>query len=198
MNYNHKSIQELESELFAIVSTINKIYEKYEKGKLNIDFFQKSFKNAVYDLLKIKFILKKKNIFLSEIIINKEFIDEYNNAIIIIDKVSKMNLPKELRKVENLNTTQYSHLINSSVLNLPGITSGITTSFITLMDAIKLNTSVGNNFILKIFQELNQQINEFPGLEIINKKLQKLYNHISLNINTLRENKKYRDISSRK
>ncbi len=194
MDNNHKSIQQLESELFAVTSTINKLYEKFQKAKINNDFFQKSFKNSVYELIKIKVALKKKHIHLSEIITEKEFVREYNKAIFVIDKISKNNYyTKDLFRQYNDKSSKYSNLIESSILNLPGITSEITSSFITLMDAIKLDVSVGTDFILDLFKGLKNQIIKFPGLDNIVKKFDKLYKHVSHNINTFQENYEYRE-----
>ena len=170
-----------------------RLYEKYQKAKINNDFFQKSFRNSVYDLIQIKVALKKKHLPLSEIITEKEFVREYNNAIVVIDKISRVNYTKDLFKQYNDSSSKYSNLVQSSILNLPGITSEITSSFITIMDAIKLDVSVGNDFILDLFKGLKKKIIKFPGLDNIAKKFDKLYKHVSHNINIFQENNEYRE-----
>lgn len=193
MNYNHKSIQAIESELYAIISTLNKLYEKYQKGIVSKDFFQKSFKALIFDFIDIKISLKENGIHLSDIIKEREFIEEYNKAIIVIDKISKVDLTKKLLTIRENNKLNSNDIVESSFLNLPGITSEITSYFITLRDAIKLDISVGNYFILGLFKNLKKQLSKFPGFEDLTKKIDKLYEHLTLNINTFRENELYRD-----
>lgn len=192
MNFQKKSVSQLESELFANISIINKLYERYQRGQLNADFFQKSFKNAVYELLKIKIALKEKNILLSTIIKENEYIGQYNKAMHVIDKVSELNLAKTSYN-SDINDNRYASILKSSILHLPNLTSGITSNFITLMDAIKLEISVGESFILNLFQELIEQTRTFPGLTNISQKLRKIYSHVSKNIETLKNNHNYQE-----
>jgi len=192
MNFQKKSVSQLESELFANISIINKLYERYQRGQLNADFFQKSFKNAVYELLKIKIALKEKNILLSMIIKENEYIGQYNKAMHVIDKVSELNLAKTSYR-SDINNNRYASILKSSILHLPNLTSGITSNFITLMDAIKLEISVGESFILHLFQELIEQTRTFPGLTNISQKLRKIYSHVSKNIETLKNNHNYQE-----
>ena len=44
---------EIESELFALINTVINLYNKYQNGDLKDNFFQKSIKNCMNELLKI-------------------------------------------------------------------------------------------------------------------------------------------------
>jgi len=193
MKYREKSVAQLESELFANISIINKIYARYQKGQLNSDFFQKSFKNSVYELLKIKIALKEKNILLSNLIKNNEYMGEYNQAMLVIDRVSELNLAKTSYKSGLDSDNRYSQILKNSLLHLPGLTSEITSLFITLMDAIKLEISVGGSYILNLFQELIKQTRTFPGLKNLSQKITKIYNHVTKNLETLKKNQDYQE-----
>ncbi|MFO7797313.1 MAG: hypothetical protein ACQERB_13850 [Promethearchaeati archaeon] len=193
MKYREKSVSQLESELFANISIINKIYVRYQKGQLNSDFFQKSFKNAVYELLKIKIALKEKNILLSNLIKDNNYMEEYNQAMLVVDRVSELNLAKTSYKSGLDVDNRYSQILKNSLLHLPGLTSEITSLFITLMDAIKLEISVGGSYILNLFQELIKQTRTFPGLKNLSQKITKIYNHVKKNLETLKKNQDYQE-----
>ena len=193
MKYREKSVAKLESELFANISIINKIYARYQKGQLNSDFFQKSFKNSVYELLKIKIALKEKNILLSNLIKDNEYMGEYNKAMLVVDRVSELNLAKTSYKSGLDADNRYSQILKNSLLHLPGLTSEITSLFITLMDAIKLEISVGGSYILNLFQELIKQTRTFPGLKNLSQKISKIYNHVKKNLETLKKNQDYQE-----
>ncbi|MBD3214928.1 MAG: hypothetical protein GF311_20115 [Candidatus Lokiarchaeota archaeon] len=193
MSYREKSVSQLESELFANISIINKLDEKYQKGQLNADFFQKSFKNAVYELLQIKIALKQRNIIFSDLIKKNNYIHEYNKAIRTIDKISELNLAKASYQHKINTNNRYGSLLKSSILHIPGITSEITSSFITLMDAIKLEISIGESFILNLFQELIEKTRTFPGLQNLSQKITKIYKHVTAHIETLKTNREYQE-----
>lgn len=192
MKFREKSVSQLESELFANINIINKLYERYQKGQLNADFFQKSFKNSVYELLQIKIVLKEKNVLFSNLIKNNQYVGQYNKAMHVIDQVSELNLTKTSYNSE-ASDNRYAKILKNSIISLPGLTSSITNSFITLMDAIKLEISVGESFILNLFQELIEKTRTFPGLKNLSQKLQKIYSHLSKNIEILKTNKEYQE-----
>ncbi len=69
MDNNNKKFSDVESELFALVNSINNLYKKYQEGTINDNFFRKAIKNAMKGLLKIKMYFNEKNISLSEVLI---------------------------------------------------------------------------------------------------------------------------------
>ncbi|MHA1467899.1 MAG: hypothetical protein ACTSP6_07465, partial [Promethearchaeota archaeon] len=131
-------IFEIESELYALVNTIKNLWVKYQENTINENFFRKALKNAVKGLLKINISLKEKGLLLSKVLKDMDFVKEYNSAVRTIDKVLVINPHKENYELLDEDHSHYSNSIKSSILELPGITSEITTSFITLMDALKL------------------------------------------------------------
>ncbi|MBY9006261.1 MAG: hypothetical protein KGD63_05845 [Candidatus Lokiarchaeota archaeon] len=193
MSSHHKSIHKLESELYAIITTFNKLYEKNQKGIVSKEFFEMTFRNLVYDFIDIKITLKLDDIDLSDIIKDVHFIEEFNETISIIKKRSQTDHTKKLLTIHDENRLKYSNLIAPSLSYLPGITSEITSYFITLIDAVKLDISVGNSFILGLFKNLKREIIKFPGFDYLNKKIDKLYRHLSQNFDTFRENEQYRE-----
>ena len=46
MDNNNKKLSDVESELFALVNSINNLYKKYQEGTINDNFFRKAIKNA--------------------------------------------------------------------------------------------------------------------------------------------------------
>ena len=154
---------EIDSELFSILITIPNLYDKYQKGSISDIFFQKSIKNAMHDLLNIKIILKKENIFFSDYVKELNLVEEYNKAINILNSLSSLDLTEGTPK-----------RIKSSILELPSLTSEITSSFITLMDALKLQDSLDTSLIVKLFKELKNNFKKFPGLNEIKDKIDKI------------------------
>ena len=69
-NYNFDNTSEalIESELFSLVNTILNIYKKYQNGIIKENFFQKTLKNAINNLVKFNLHLNKKNIPLSKLL----------------------------------------------------------------------------------------------------------------------------------
>ena len=144
----------IESELFALVKSITNLNNKYQKGIVNGIFFKKALKTTMNNLLRLNFVLKEKKLSLSDLLKRMNIAQEYNSAINIINRVSSLNLS------DNSIATK-----NRTFLELPGITSEITTSFITLMDALTLDGLKKNDLILNLFDELNQNLRKFPGLD---------------------------------
>ena len=190
MAENKKKISEIESELYALCNSITNLYKKYQEGTINDNFFLKALRNARNGLLKINIYFKEKNISLPKVLNDMNFTKEYNNAIRTIDNIF-MNSHEEKDGIPNDNHHNFSKTIKTSLLELPGITSEITSSFITLMDALKLNGIRSSELITKLFNELKQNLNDFPGLEDIKFKIKKLRNYVLNNIKNLIENKIY-------
>ena len=170
---------EIESELYSILITIPNLNDKYREGAINEVFFQKSLKNAMNSLLSIKILLKQENIYFSDYIKQVNLIEEYNSAINIINKLSSLDF-----------TDDSSERTKNSLLELPGITSEITSSFITLMDALKLDSLNDSDLIIKLFTELKKNLRKFPGLEDIKYKINEISEVVSRDVDDLVKSKK--------
>jgi len=177
---------ELESEIFATINTILNLNQKYQRGILKELFFQRSIKSATNDLLGLNLSLNKHNIVLSKLLNQMNFTDDYYKAIDIINKISSLNF----------STSQFSESLSSSILEIPGITSEITASFITLIDALKLDGFDNNELIFGFFKDLKKNFDRFPGLELEKIKLQKIFEEILQNEEKIANNKNYRDTIS--
>ena len=186
-------IFEIESELYALVNTIKNLWVKYQENTINENFFRKALKNAVKGLLKINISLKEKGLLLSKVLKDMDFVKEYNSAVRTIDKVLVINPHKENYEFLDEDHSHYSNSIKSSILELPGITSEITTSFITLMDALKLEGLRNSDLIMKLFKELKLSLKNFPGIDDITLKIEEIKSHASENTNLLIENRVYRE-----
>jgi len=174
---------ELESELFAIVNTIINLDQKYQSGNLKENFFLRAIKSAMNDMLKINLSLNKNNLELSKLLANMNITDNYYKAIDVINKISLLNF----------STNQFSKTTSSSILEIPRISSEITSSFITLMDALKLETFNNNEIIFDLFKNLKKNFDRFPGLELSKVKLTKIYEEFLKNGEKIVNNQKDRD-----
>lgn len=174
---------ELEAELYAIVNTIINLNQKYQSGNLKDNFFQRSIKSAMNDLLKVNLSLNKNNIELSNFLAKMNITDDYYKAIEIINKLSSLNI----------STNQFSKSTSSSILEIPGLTSEITSSFITVMDALKLETFDNNEIIFDLIKDLKKNFDRFPGLELSKVKLTKIYQEILKNGEKIINHQKFRD-----
>ena len=174
----------LESEIYAVIKTIVNLAHKYQSGSLKDNFFQKSIKNATNNLLTINISLNKHNLILSEMLKSMNYVDEYYRAIDIINKISPLEFPAE----------KYSKSVSSSFLEIPKLTSEITSSFITLMDALKLNDFHDEDLIFGLFTDLKNHFDKFPGLELSKVKLQKIYQENKHNPQKISTNQNYRDL----
>ena len=181
-------IFEIESELYALVNTIKNLWVKYQENTINENFFRKALRNAVKGLLKINISLKEKGLLLSKVLKDMDFVKEYNSAVRTIDKVLVINPHKENYEFLDEDHSHYSNSIKSSILELPGITSEITTSFITLMDALKLEGLRNSDLIMKLFKELKLSLKNFPGIDDITLKIGEIKSHATENTNLLIEN----------
>ncbi len=178
------NISEIESELYSILKIIPNLNDKYQEGSISEFFFQKSIKNAINVLLKIKILLKQEKIYFSDYIKEISLVEEYNNAISIINKLSSLDFSDDS-----------SERIKSSILELPSITSEITSSFITLIDALKLEALQDNDIILKLFSELKDKLSKFPGLEDVKNKFNEISKATVNNVDNLVNNHKIQVIA---
>jgi hypothetical protein len=178
MDQENKNI-EIKANLYSILKTIPNLNDKYEEGSISEVFFQKSIKNAINSLVNIKILLTQDKIFFSDYIKEINLIEEYNSAISIINKLSSLDFSDDS-----------SERIKSSILELPGITSEITSSFITLMDALKLDSLHDSDLISKLFTELINNIRKFPGLEDIKYKINEISEVALRDVDSLVNNNK--------
>jgi hypothetical protein len=156
-DYNNPDLEsKVESELFSVVKSITNLNTKYQKGTVNQNFFKKALKTSMINLLKLNFILKENNIQLSLLLNKMDLTQEYNSVIDLINRVSTLNLTENSISAKN-----------RTFLELPSITSEITTSFITLMDSLTLDGLAKNDLIFNLFEELNDNLGKFPVLENI-------------------------------
>ena len=174
---------DLESELFATVNTVLSLNQKYQAGNIKENFFQRSIKTAMNDLLKINLALNKENIDLSKLLDRMNIADKYYQAINVINKVSSLNI----------STDQLSKTTSSSMLEIPGLSSEITSSFITLMDALKLESFNNNEIIIDLFKTLKKNFDRFPGLELSKVKLAKIYQNFLKNNEKISTNRNFRN-----
>ena len=194
MENNYKHISEIESELYALVISIINLYKKYQEGTLNHNFYEKSIHNAMKGLLKINLYFNERDIPLITILNKMNFIEEYNHAVKIFKEVSAVNSTEELVEIRKEKQSNFNNNMQFSLLELPGITSEITSSLITLMDALKLDGLKNSELILKLFKDLKQNIIKFPGLEEMQFKINEIYNHVNNNPHKLIEDKRFRNI----
>jgi hypothetical protein len=169
------SNKDTESELYALINTILNAYEKFEEGIINTTFFRRTVKNAINELLKFNFYLNEEKIDLSRLLKKMNFTKQYYSAISIINKLSsrELSLKSEGRVIEN-NTTP-PNTLSAIALELPGITLEITSSFITLMDALKLKGLQESELIDNLFTELVKNMKKFPGLDSLIQEIKGIY-----------------------
>ncbi|MFX1301809.1 MAG: hypothetical protein ACFFBV_02435 [Promethearchaeota archaeon] len=172
----------IESELFALVKSITNLNNKYQKGIVNDNFFRKALKSTMNNLIKLNFILKENNLHLSDLLKKMDISHEYKTAITIINRVSSLNLSDDKLSTKN-----------RTFLELPGITSEITSSFITLMDALSLDGLTKNDFIFNLFEELTHNLNDFPGLDDILFRVKSLQKKALNNIDKLKYDAKIKE-----
>ena len=153
----------IESELFALVKSITNLNKKYQKGIVNDNFFRKALKSAMNNLLKLNFVLKERNLQMADLLKKMDLSQEYSSVIEIMNRVSSLDLPDNNIAIKN-----------RTFLELPGITSEITSSFITLMDALTLEGLVKKDLIFNLFNELAQNLGNFPGLDDILLKIKSI------------------------
>ena len=181
-NFNSEIETKIEAELFSLIKSVLNLNNKFQKGKINENFFKKALKNTINKLFKFKLILKENNILLIDLLEKMQLSKEFNDTIDLITRVSSLNLSNEKLEKQNLN-----------ILGLPGLTSEITASFITLMDALTLNDLKNQDFIFRLFDELNNSLSNFPGVEDIVIKFEDIQNRVSNNLDILLHENKLRE-----
>jgi len=181
-NFNSEIETKIEAELFSLIKSILNLNNKFQKGKINENFFKKALKNTINKLFKFKLILKENNILLIDLLEKMQLSQEFNDTIDLITRVSSLNLSNEKLEKQNLN-----------ILDLPGLTSEITASFITLMDALTLNDLKNQDFIFRLFDELNNGLSNFPGVEDLVIKIEDIQRRVSNNRDKLLYETKLRE-----
>ncbi|MFW9786000.1 MAG: hypothetical protein ACFFFB_27190, partial [Candidatus Heimdallarchaeota archaeon] len=166
---------DIESELYALIHTILNAYEKFEERVINDNFFRKTVKNGINELLKFNFYLDEKNIDLSQLLIKMNFTEQYYKAISIINKLSSMEYSENSTKADINEDSIHSKGMGSIVLELPSITLEITSSFITLMDAIKLKGLKETELINNLYRELIKNMEKFPGIDDLLNNVKRTY-----------------------
>jgi len=174
----------IESELFALVKSIQNLNSKFQKGKINENFFRKALKNTMNNLFKLKISINENNLLLTDLLEKMRLSKEYNDIIDLINQITSLNFSNEKTPL------QKKH--NPSFLELPGLTSEITSSFITLMDALTLNNIQKEDFITNLFDELNNGLNSFPGLEDLQIKVETIQRKVLHDIDKIRNKSDFR------
>ncbi len=172
----------IESELFALVKSITNLNNKYQKGIVNDNFFRKALKSTMNNFLKLSFTIKENNLQLPDLLNKMNISREYNSVLDLINRIYTLNLS------DNKIITR-----NHSFLELPGITSEITSSFITLMDALTLDGLTKKEIIFNLFDELNHNLGNFPGLDDTLDKVKSLQKSAANQIDLLRSDAKLRE-----
>ena len=181
-NFNSEIETKIEAELFSLIKSILNLNNKFQKGKINENFFKKALKNTINKLFKFKLILKENNILLIDLLEKMQLSKEFDDTIDLITRVSSLNLSNEKLEKQNLN-----------ILDLPGLTSEITASFITLMDALTLNDLKNQDIIFRLFDELNNGLSNFPGVEDLVIKFEDIQRRVSNNLDKLLYENKLRE-----
>jgi hypothetical protein len=165
---------DIESELFALINTILNAYEKFKEGVIKDTYFQKKVRKTISDLVKFNINLDENKIKLSNLLKKMNFFSQYYKAIEIINKVSAIEYSGEINEQFRSEVSHDSVKINSNVLELPGITLEITSTFITLMDALKLKGFQEIELVEKLFNDLNNSLKRFPGVDGLRKKVKSI------------------------
>lgn len=185
---NENQNAEIESELYAITNTIINLSERYQRGDLKDNFFQKSIKKTTTDLLKIHLKLRDQNLILSDLLERTNLSQKYYEALDIINKVSALNFAD----VSSSKESSFTERMRTSLLELPRITSKITSAFITILDALKLEAFNDVNILDSLFNELSSNLRKFPGSKRVELEINKLHNYIRENKNKIIKNKNFR------
>ena len=194
MGEENNNSSEIESELYALISTISNLYDKYQHGIINTNFFQKSIKNSINNLLKLNFLINENKIILSQLLKKMNLTQDYKRIIEIINEVSALDLSENFTRNEISEQNKSPKKIKASVLELPGITVEITSSFITIMDALKLKRLKDAELVSNLFNHLISNIKKFPGIENIQFKVEDLYQRIQKNPLKVRDNTSFSEL----
>ncbi|MFX1478577.1 MAG: hypothetical protein ACFFCI_10665 [Promethearchaeota archaeon] len=160
-----KKKTDVESDLYALINTILNAYEKFKEGMVQENFFRRTLNNTIKELLRFNFYLDKKKINLTSLLEKMNFSEQYYKAIELINKLSSLDFPSSDVGDEPSNQSLFTKKMTQTVLNLPSITLEITTSFITLMDALKLKGFEDGEIIDKLFTDLKNNLKKFPDID---------------------------------
>ncbi|HDZ16828.1 MAG TPA: hypothetical protein ENH75_00965 [archaeon] len=174
----------IESELFALVKSILNLNSKFQKGKINETFFRKALKNTMNNLFKLKISINENNLLLADLLEKMSLSKEYNETIDLINRITSINFSNEKTTIKKKQSPSF--------LDLPGITSEITSSFITLMDVLTLNDIKKEDFLTKLFDELITGLNSFPGLENLLFKVESTQRKVLHDIDKIRNESGFR------
>ena len=188
---NEEEISRIESDLYAIIASILNLDRKYRNGQLKDSFFQKTIRNAINELIQLNFAIQEQQIVLSELLQNMNYTREYYKAIDIINQISSLGFISD-NEIDNEDL--YPQNIRSSILELPGLTSEITSSFITLLDALKINALNDKRIIINLCEDLKEKFSRFPGLDALKLQYENLRMKILEEPYRLIADKIYRDI----
>ncbi len=182
--FNSEIEIKIESELFALVKSILNLNSKFQKGKINENFFRKALKNTMNSLFTLKNSINENNLLLTDLLEKMRLSKEYNEIIDLIDRIISLDFSNEKTPLKK---KEYP-----SFLELPGLTSEITTSFITLMDALTLDNIQKEDFLTKLFDELIDGLNSFPGLEDLQFKVETIQRKVLHDIDKIRDKNGFR------
>lgn len=174
----------IESELFALVKSILNLNSKFQKGKINETFFRKALKNTMNNLFKLKISINENNLLLADLLEKMSLSKEYNEVIDLINRITSLNFSNEKTTIKKKQSPSF--------LELPGLTSEITSSFITLMDVLTLNDIQKEDFLTKLFDELITGLNSFPGLENLLFKVESTQRKVLHDIDKIRNESGFR------
>ncbi|KKN11293.1 hypothetical protein LCGC14_1027920 [marine sediment metagenome] len=174
----------IESELFALVKSILNLNSKFQKGKINETFFRKALKNTMNNLFKLKISINENNLLLADLLEKMSLSKEYNEIIDLINRITSLNFSNEKTTIKKKQSPSF--------LELPGLTSEITSSFITLMDVLTLNDIQKEDFLTKLFDELITGLNSFPGLENLLFKVESTQRKVLHDIDKIRNESGFR------
>ncbi len=179
-----KSVLEIESELYSLVKTLKRIHERYKKGEIQENFYLKSIKSTIRELIQFKFELQEKNVQMKDFLQKVEFSEDYFKIVDIINNISNLKSnPNTLDQKKISTKNGMNAKIQRAVLELPGLSTEITAAFITLMDALKLGDIASGKLLKKLFSDLLSALHRFPGLDDLSEEIETL----SININKLQD-----------
>ena len=187
---NRECLSKIQSELYAIIETIINLEMKYKDGQLKDNFFQNTIRNAINDLIKLNFELQDNNIQLSEFLEEMKYNKEYFKAIDIINRISSLHFSSE-SSIDN--SSLYPETVRSTFFGLPGLSSEITSLFITLMDALKIGNLSDNQILINLLKDLKFNFDKFPGLEDLKFQFDILYKKVLNDPDKLFSNQQHRE-----
>ena len=126
---------------------------------------------------------------LSQLLKEINLVQEYDKVLNIINEAMIVNVSYENYQPFYRNQQE----VKRRFFNLPKLTLEITSTFITMIDALKLGVDRDMKFILKLFSKLMIELDKFPGLTALKYKLNKMHENLILNQRELKINQKYRE-----